>query len=223
MKIKLLFLLLIPSILSFSQDGLKSITSEISVNPAALDFDTTLVEYTATLQTVVKNTGAGILTVSDITSNRPVFKASPTSFTLSNNQEQIVNVTFTPDDQGHFYGTLSIINNSPTSLVEVICTGEGKWPLGLEKVNLTSKACSISPNPVRDKLILSLKIPAEASISVNLIDLSGNKRELIRLERFVSGVAQMDLSKYIRDLPNGIYILDIQAGNDRFAKKMVKL
>jgi hypothetical protein len=46
--------LLITSCYGFSQTGVKSVNSEINVNPAALDFDTSIVNQSAILYTVVK-------------------------------------------------------------------------------------------------------------------------------------------------------------------------
>lgn len=221
MKIKLLFIVLITSVPGFSQNGLESIYSQISVNPAALDFDSTIVNQTITLQTVVKNTGFGLLTVTDITSNKPVFDASPTTFTLIDNQEQIVEVTFTPDMASSFYATLSILNDSPTSLVEVICTGVGRWPLGVDLLKQEAKPFTIYPNPVSNRLLLTLNLSEEEYIAIDICSPDGKRKQLINTLYHI-GSHKLDLSSGIQDLASGIYLLQIRIGQKSYSEKLIK-
>ena len=194
----------------------------ISVNPAALDFDTTLVNQSSTLQTVVKNTGTGILTVTDILSTKPVFTASPTAFTLAANMEQIVEITFTPDDAISFYGTLSILNNSPTPAVEMICTGYGKWPLGIFRLNRTVKPYTLYPNPVDDKLNLVTNLEKSTHISIVINDMAGKKLAILPDVILGPDNQTMDLSGHIQNLTSGIYFLNIRIGEVWYAEKLIK-
>jgi len=224
MKIKLLIVLLITSITGFSQDGLRSVNSTITVNPVALDFDSTIVNQSSILQIVVKNIGFGILTVTDITSDNSVFEASPTTFSLANNEEQVVVVTFTPDLTGQFNGTLSILNDSPTPLVEVICNGAGRWPLGVvDQLKQAEKPFTIYPNPVSDQLLLTLNLSEEESIAIDICSPDGKRKQIMKTSLFQMGSYQLNLSSGIRHLASGIYILQVRIGEKRYSDKVVKL
>jgi len=195
----------------------------ISVDPTFLDFDTTVVNHTSTMQMTVKNIGEEILSVTDITSNIPVFEASPTSFTLAANQKQTVDVTFTPDEVNSFYGILSILNNSPTPLVEVICTGIGIWPVGINQVNRNEKPYSLYPNPVKDHLYLALNLSEGKVISIDICDLSGKVQTVINATWIQRGNQQLDLATFTHELKAGIYIMHLRIGENSYSEKLVIL
>ena len=182
MKTIIACMLLFITICGYSQPNrltsLKStlLLSEISVNPAALDFDSTLVNQSSTMQMVVKNTGFGVLTVTSINSGSPIFAATPTTFYLAANQEQIVDVTFTPDEAVTFYGNLNILNDSPTPFVMVICTGIGKWPLAINPLKGEVSPFTLYPNPINDKLNLMTNLEKATQVSIGICDMTGKKR-----------------------------------------------
>jgi len=210
------FLLFVITCSGYAQPG-------ISVNPAALDFDSTMVNQSSTLQTVVKNTGTGILTVTDILSTKPVFTASPTAFTLGANMEQIVEITFTPDAAISYYGNLAILNDSPNPVVEMICTGSGKWPLGINHPNRTVKPYTLYPNPFIDQLNLIMNMEKSSHVSIIIIDMSGKKRADCKIRILEPGDQAVDLSAQVQHLPSGIYLLHIRIGEDAFKEKLIIL
>ncbi|MBC8315208.1 MAG: T9SS type A sorting domain-containing protein [Bacteroidales bacterium] len=210
------FILFVITCSGYAQPG-------ISVNPAALDFDTTLVNQSSTLQTVVKNTGTGVLTVTDITSSNPVFIATPDSFTLVSNQEQVVDVTFIPDEAKSFYGTLDVLNDSPTPSVEVICTGAGKWPLGINPLNRVRKPFTLYPNPVNDQLNLIINLKKATHISIVISDMTGKKRADRKIGILEPGDQALNLSGLVQHLPSGIYLLHIRIGETWYLEKLIKL
>lgn len=193
----------------------------ISVNPAAIDFDSTLVNQVSTAQTIVKNSGTGILTVTEIYSDNTIFQATPDSFSLIANQEQVVTVTFSPDKAESFYETLSIINNSPTSLVELICTGIGHWPLGTENQPGGANPFLLYPNPACDRLMIKPMQPIGNLVSIGIVDPSGNRKRCMHSVSMNQGTAPLDLSACIRDLASGIYLLQMQIGETRYTEKLV--
>ena len=228
MKTIITCIFLVIASFGYSQEGRftppkAALLSEITVNPAALDFDTTLVNQSATLQMVVKNTGFGVLAISNILSSDPVFAATPDSFSLVNNQEQIVDVTFTPDAAKSFYGNLAILNDSPTASVQVICTGTGKWPLGINPANRTEMPFTLYPNPVTDQLNLMTNLSKAAEVSITISDMAGKKRADIQLGTLEVGMHTLDLSDHIQQLTSGAYLFNIRVGDVWYAEKLIKL
>ena len=99
----------------------------IEVTPASLDFGTVSSGQNKTLDLTVRNTGAGPLSVTTITSDNPVFSVtSATSFTVPAGQQQTVSVRFAPTSSSPQTGTLTINNNDPNRpAVTVPLSGNG--------------------------------------------------------------------------------------------------
>ncbi|RMI03425.1 MAG: choice-of-anchor D domain-containing protein, partial [Calditrichaeota bacterium] len=87
---------------------------DIDVSPPVVQFPDSVFVGTSVTQTIsVANNGNLALDVTNITSDNPVFSASPTSFTVPPYSSMDVDVTFTPDAPGSHSGTLSIESNDP--------------------------------------------------------------------------------------------------------------
>ncbi len=227
MKTIIAFMLLLVTSYGYSQQArltpLKAtLLSEITVNPAALDFDTTQVKQSTTLQIVVKNTGFGVLAVTNILSDNPVFIATPDSFSLANNQEQVVDIIFTPDEAISYYSNLTILNDSPTPSVEVICTGTGKWPLGVNPLERSERPYTLYPNPFSDQLNLLINLQKSTHISIVISDMTGKKIADRKIGTFQPGDQGVDLSGQLQHLPSGTYLLYIRIGANSYLEKLIK-
>jgi len=101
----------------------------ISVSTDTLDFDIAYVGYSDTLELIVSNSGTDILNVSNLTIANPEFNASPVSFSLNPEEQQIVSVAYTPGSVGMDFGILTIYSNAHNDPdLEVVLLGEGAYP-----------------------------------------------------------------------------------------------
>lgn len=85
-----------------------SASAQISVGPSVVDLGTVQVGFADTAPLTVVNTGGGIVSVTDITSDDPQFTVSPTEFTLAAGANSVVTVTFTPTFVGLETATLTV-------------------------------------------------------------------------------------------------------------------
>jgi Tol biopolymer transport system component len=102
----------------------------LSLSSTLLFFDSVSVGSSATRMFTVFNTGAGMLSVSSITSSDPQFTVSPASFTVEAQADtvaasQVVTVTFTPASTGQQTGKLTLLHNAAGSPSTISLLGAG--------------------------------------------------------------------------------------------------
>jgi hypothetical protein len=98
----------------------------IQLSTTNVNVGTVLKTSSATATFTVTNSGAGTLSVTNITSDNAQFSAAPTSFSLGAAANQIVTVTFTPTKVGWEKATLSITHNAAGSPTTPTAEGIGK-------------------------------------------------------------------------------------------------
>jgi subtilisin family serine protease len=91
----------------------------MTVAPAALDFGTVFVGYTASLPVTIRNTGTLDLMV-DIAAGHPSLIPEASALTLPAGQQASVMMTLAPDSSGPFSTTLTIHSNAPNAPSVVI-------------------------------------------------------------------------------------------------------
>ena len=102
---------------------------EISVTPQSLNFGEVSLGDSLSLTVNVKNTGFGTLDIYNIFSTNNAFTTDLTSFSLDPTQDQMITVTFAPDEQGTFSGMLQIMSNDPeNNVITVNLNGSGVAP-----------------------------------------------------------------------------------------------
>lgn len=91
------------------------VSPNLSVSPDSLNFGSVEVGQQRQRSTLVRNSGAGTLTVTNVTSTNPNYSATPTSFSLAANDTQRVTVTFTAPAPGgtNQIGVLRFTSNDP--------------------------------------------------------------------------------------------------------------
>ena len=96
------------------------------VGPTSLDFGDVEVGQSVVKQIKIKNTGWGNLEVSSIVSSDDAFTVDTSSFVVRPRHEQVVNVTFSPNQDGDYSAELTISTNDTTnSTITVSLTGTG--------------------------------------------------------------------------------------------------
>ncbi|MCF8370708.1 MAG: choice-of-anchor D domain-containing protein [Bacteroidales bacterium] len=98
--------------------------TDINLTQQNLEFNTVEVGNTKSLFFNVINNGTAPLTISGMSSSNGQFVASPTSFTLANtNDNQLVEVQFSPTGKGLKTGTLTVQSNAGNPVVNLSGVG----------------------------------------------------------------------------------------------------
>ncbi|HEY7160484.1 MAG TPA: choice-of-anchor D domain-containing protein, partial [Acidobacteriota bacterium] len=102
-------------------------TVNVKAKPGSLDFGNVEVNKDATKSFTIENDGSSTVSISKINSNNNAFDVTSPSFPKNINPGGglSVNVSFNPNKEGNFNGTLSIIVNSKT-VASVAVSGSGK-------------------------------------------------------------------------------------------------
>ncbi|MDW8302651.1 MAG: PQQ-binding-like beta-propeller repeat protein, partial [Bacteroidia bacterium] len=86
------------------------------------------------------------------------------------------------------------------------------------KTNFDEFDCQIYPNPTRDIFNISATLSAPEYVQIRLLDLKGR----IVFQEMQGKQSIIQSSVDIGELPNGLYILQIQAGKQQVTRKVVK-
>ncbi len=109
----------------------------IDLSPDTLTFDSLLVGESQSLPVEIFNNGSSDLSVSNISSDNPVFTADPTSLLVEPLSSEPATITFTPDAAGDISGYMVFASDDPlTPLDSIYITG----------VAIAAPLASISPD-----------------------------------------------------------------------------
>ncbi|MBI3238170.1 MAG: CotH kinase family protein [Flavobacteriia bacterium] len=98
---------------------------------------------------------------------------------------------------------------------------DGICYLGLENAVLSEEHFTASPNPFNDEVALSFYLPSAHTLALSVTDMLGNIVYRVEPEMYQSG--QHDLQINLpSDLRSGMYLLQINSGNERITKKLLK-
>ena len=186
------------STMEVSVSGMGIIASPgISVLPGEIIFDTTLVGETSTEILTISNTGLAMLEVTDILSSNSAFTMNLFSFDLEPDETQEIEVTFSPNEQMMYEGTLQIESNDPLGTFEVPLSGYGDLDTYAGN-EMSTHLVQIFPNPINDILF----VKNVDGYEIIIYDLFGNSK-LRRICK--SDIEQINVS----GLSTGIYLIRI--------------
>ncbi len=99
--------------------------------------------------------------------------------------------------------------------------GNGVWrrrltDLGNPDIVSDNEKINVYPNPAKDKISIVFSLPANGSIKVLLVDLSGNTIKTIDAGETYTQHIETSIS----DLPNGVYLLRIELQDKVISKKV---
>ncbi|MEM1327765.1 MAG: choice-of-anchor B family protein [Bacteroidota bacterium] len=80
----------------------------------------------------------------------------------------------------------------------------------------------LTPNPARDRSMLSVQVEIDLELSIDIFDLSGRKIKVVRSnQRIAIGTHVFELP--IGDLKAGVYLVDMRLDDQRWSEKLVVL
>ncbi len=141
----------------------------ISVNPDSLVFGEVYVDSSKSLALSISNVGRGILVVTDISSDNPVFTtdfSGPDS--IGPGGTSVINATFTPDSAQAEFGTLTILNNDHP--VTVPLTGRGITE-PVPEIGISPTSLSFGDVVVGDSLQDTFTIYSEGTATLEVTDI----------------------------------------------------
>lgn len=145
--------------------------ASVGFNPDPVVFDTTFVNQTSDMSAQVLNTGAGPLSVTNITSSDPAFSVNQTSFTVPPLDSVEITVSFSPTSEGSKTGTLTISSDDPNNpTYDVSVEGEAIRPPQIA-VNPSSITDSVAIN---DSMDVAFEIHNNATSGAAALDWSAS-------------------------------------------------
>lgn len=115
-----------------------------------------------------------------------------------------------------FYGAFNSSNNNGSSSGDAISLSSlavSEAPTGIADINHSSNQVFIYPNPVSDKLFITIGLAGSKNMTVGIIDVTG---------KLVKEIACADGTIDFTDLAKGYYVLKIKTADGVFIKKVVK-
>lgn len=203
----------IPVVLVVSEPG----EPDIQVRPSLLSFTGEGLD-TDTLW--VMNIGGADLSVSDITHKIDwIFLVSPTSFTVTPGDSQMVTVVANAADvePGAYLDSIQIHSNDPDENPYIV---QVMLEVGVEESELVidNYQLSLSPNPVIDVLTIEYQLQTRTAISLRIYNLAGQEVALLLNKVENPGTYQFE---WEHGLCPGIYFVKLSVGQATMSQKIV--
>lgn len=163
----------------------------------------------------IRNTGNQPLTISSITSPSNVFAIANIPATIAPTAEADFTVTYNPNS-GNKQDTIIIVSNAINAPVFRFMVAAGGVVSALDD-NLSEGEVIISPNPSRDKFNIRIGGTKYTSVKAVVYDVTGKVIKTAEVPQF-SGNMDIDLS----EVQGGTYILMLETGGEKIARKLVK-
>ncbi len=156
-------------IVSVSGTGAPAPAPEIEVLPASLSFGSVTVSASSQKTFTIRNTGTNLLNISGITAPDGFTVDKSTAFTVSENDSQVVTVTFSPTDVKSYIGNITINSDDPDeSQVIVSVSGTGVPAPEIEVLPASLSFGSVTLSASSQK-IFTIKNTGTAVLNVNSI------------------------------------------------------
>jgi len=78
------------------------------------------------------------------------------------------------------------------------------------------------PNPAKDALWLNAELPQNQTLNIQMYSIQGKMIQQKTIEG-TSGIQQYDLSDFIKNITNGVYVIRVQSNQKTKEIKFVKL
>lgn len=188
----------------------------ITIEPAALVFDSIPIGDTTFQILSVTNTGGKILEIDSLVFDNNAFWTNQEPFTLVGDESKSFEVYFTALDVGDTSGWLKIYNNTIfTGIKKVHLSGYGKRTVGLEDNNPDDEF-QIFPNPTTG--IVRIDIGDLSYPNINLTVHNARGKTCIQRNSLLSkSILQLDLTH----LPSGLYFITVSTEKTRITQRLL--
>ena len=195
----------------------------IAATPDSIVFDTTAVGSTSQKTMQILNTGSALLNVYDIFITDSAFTTPINSFAISPGESQSVSINFHPTFPGSYRGFIRIVSNaSNADIIAIPVSGVAQDPSGIEDAQQIPETFTVYqnyPNPFNPTTNIKYRLPQSAPVSIEIFNLLGQKIETLVNTKMPAGLHEVEFNA--NDLPSGIYLYRVAAGEFREVKKMM--
>ena len=220
-----------PELMQITLDRLLEINQapEIVISMDSLDFGEVVTGAHADLPIRLWNIGNSNLVIRDCTINNEFFRVDfEGQFSIVPGDSSDILFTFSPDDStafGALNGMAVISSNDPErSQTEIYLRGIGVrfGDVDIDKTDGIPSEFFISeayPNPFNLVTTIQFGLPINSKVEITVFDISGKFACSVFDGRLSSGVHQVKWMS--SDLPTGVYLLRMQAGDFDACRKIV--
>lgn len=188
----------------------------ISVEPAALNFDSIPVNDTVSLLLTVTNSGGHTLIIDSITSDNEYFWTNQGTFSLTANESLSFDVYYSPTESGQHNGILALYNNTVfTSKKNVPMEGYGFESVGIQEKE-TFEGVIVYPNPATSNITIRFEENQDSQINLEIVNLLGS-----RVYEASFNANMKSLSIDVSKMERGLYILTLDNGKDQKQSKVL--
>jgi hypothetical protein len=188
----------------------------VNVPETSHDFGMVPMMQTATWGMHVQNSGSDWLSVRDIASNNPVFRANPVHLFVPPGGDAVVTVQFSPSAPQTYSGTLTITTNDPvTPQVIVRLNGRGLSPADAGDVSASGRFGIIGTRPLNGGAEIRFGLEEAGSAAIEVYDVSGRvlRRAALRDARAGGQSWTWDgRDEFGRAMTNGVYYVRLRCG-----------
>jgi len=188
------------------------------------DFGNVLVNNTAVKTYLIRNTGAGTLSVPSIAisganaSEFTLYGAPSFPLTIAAGGSQSFQVQFKPTATGTRKATVTVNNNdADEAAYDFALEGFGFATTGVGSV-VSASELKLFPNPTGDQATVAITLTTGAHITISVSDVSG--REVLSAERNMQAGENM-INLNTSDLKSGMYFVKVSDENSTTNLKMV--
>ena len=216
-------------IYSLITNNVRPVYAELEVLPLKVDFDSTLVNNSASQQIFIANSGSAQLVVDSISISDSRFSVSVNSFTIEPFSFSKISLQFNPDSIKNYQAVLSVFSNVGIKQIALIGIGKDN-AVKVEDEKIIPLAFSLEqnyPNPFNPTTTIQYSISDRQFVSLKVYDILGNEIAKLVNEEKSAGKYEVDFSvgrSAAADSPataSGIYFYQLQTGNFIRTKKMI--
>ena len=142
---------------------------DIEVLPASLFFGSVSVSESSQKTFTIKNTGTAVLNISGITATDGFTVDESTPFTVSENDSQVVTVTFSPTSGESYFGKITINSDDPDEpQVTVSVSGMGAYIARFPDIEVLPASLSFDSVPVSESPQKTFTIKNTGNVVLNV-------------------------------------------------------
>lgn len=183
-----------------------------------LAFGSIEVNSSANRVLTISNTGSATLSVTNITYPEG-FSGDWTGGDIAPGQNVTVNVTFNPTEQKAYSGNITVTSNASSGTNTIAVSGTGT-AVTSSRGNDLSATLKLFPNPVSNEVFLEIEADVVGEIQITLINPVGQRMSVQKVQK--TG-ARFEHQLDTKDLPQGIYFLELTIDRFKAVKRFSKL
>ncbi|MDP8206117.1 MAG: T9SS type A sorting domain-containing protein [Candidatus Electryonea clarkiae] len=200
---------------------------DISIREINHNFGAISLGDSAQWELVIDNVGVGDLILDSVLCDNEAFRFEEiVNLTISSDSSDSILITFVPEEEIHYEGTLTIYSNDPNEQERIVRLegwgGEYDVGEGNDLLIPTSFGIeSVYPNPFNSSVEIHFALPEPATINLTVYNITGQAVETLINNKQNPG--EYSVIWKAQDFPSGIYFIRLSNGISTDIKKTILL